>query len=133
MRLWCCILITDLSFLSEATWCACAQALLFSLVCACSAYCYPSCDLSRSACSLAHLCMTEPPCSCVLQAQEMQEVNAKLVARAQSVEEKHNQMMQHVTQMNECLKQKTLDNERLQTELNLLKRSMKVRHFTVMT
>lgn len=56
----------------------------------------------------------------------MQEVNAKLVARAQSVEEKHNQMMQHVTQMNECLKQKTLDNERLQMELNLLKRSMKV-------
>ena len=56
----------------------------------------------------------------------MQEVNAKLLARAQSVEEKHNQMMQHVTQMNECLKQKTLDNERLQTELNLLKRSMKV-------
>ncbi|CAL5225892.1 g8679 [Coccomyxa viridis] len=60
-----------------------------------------------------------------IKAQEMQEVNAKLVARAQSVEEKHNQMMQHVTQMNECLKQKTLDNERLQMELNLLKRSMK--------
>ena len=56
----------------------------------------------------------------------MQEVNSKLLARAQSVEEKHNQMMQHVTQMNNCLKQKNLENERLQTELNLLKRSMKV-------
>ena len=56
----------------------------------------------------------------------MQEVNAKLMARAQSVEDKHNQMMQHVTHMNECLNQKTLENERLQTELNLLKRSLKV-------
>ena len=66
----------------------------------------------------------------MLQAQEMQEVNARLMARAQSVEDKHNQMMQHVTQMNECLKQKTLENERLQTELNLLKRSMKVSPFS---
>lgn len=69
---------------------------------------------------------TDKPCCCMLQTQEMQEVNSKLLARAQSVEEKHNQMMQHVTQMNECLKLKTLENERLQTELNLLKRSMKV-------
>ena len=56
----------------------------------------------------------------------MQELNAKLMARAQEVEQKHNLMLEHVGQMNECLKQKTLDNERLQMELNLLKRSMKV-------
>ena len=43
-----------------------------------------------------------------------------------SVEQKHNMMADHVSQMNECLKQKTLENERLQAELNQLKRSMKV-------
>ena len=57
----------------------------------------------------------------------MQELNAKLMARAQSVEQKHNVMVDHVTQMNECLKQKTLENERLQSELSQLKRSMQVR------
>lgn len=56
----------------------------------------------------------------------MQELNAKLLARAQSVEHKHNLMMEQMTQINECLKQKTAENERLQSELNMLKNSIKV-------
>lgn len=62
----------------------------------------------------------------ILQAHEMQELNARLLARAQSVEQKHNLMMEQMTQINECLKQKTAENERLQSELNMLKNSIKV-------
>lgn len=58
----------------------------------------------------------------------MQELNAKLMARAQEVEQKHNLMLEHVGQMNECLKQKTQENERLQSELEMLKNAMKVSH-----
>ena len=56
----------------------------------------------------------------------MQELNAKLLARAQSVEQKHNLMAEHVAQMSECLKQKTRENETLQAELEAFRKSIKV-------
>lgn len=56
----------------------------------------------------------------------MQELNAKLLARAQSVEQKHNLMAEHVAQMSGCLKQRTCENEALQAELEALRNSMKV-------
>ena len=64
--------------------------------------------------------------SSFVQAQEMQELNAKLLGRAQSVEQKHNLMAEHVAQMSECLKQRTCENETLQAELEALRKSMKV-------
>ena len=65
----------------------------------------------------------------LLQAQEMQDLNAKLLARAQEVEQKHGLMMEQFAQMNACLKQKTRENERLQSELERLKSTITVRHF----
>ena len=63
----------------------------------------------------------------ILQAQEMQDLNSKLLARAQEVEQKHGLMMEQFAQMNACLKQKTRENERLQSELERLKSTMTVR------
>ncbi len=56
----------------------------------------------------------------------MQELNAKLLARAQSVEQKHNLMVKHVAQMSENLKQKTRENEIFQAELEALRNTIKV-------
>ena len=64
----------------------------------------------------------------MLQAQEMQDLNAKLLARAQEVEQKHGLMMEQFAQMNACLKQKTRENERLQSELDRLKSAITVRY-----
>ena len=65
----------------------------------------------------------------MLQAQEMQDLNAKLLARAQDVEQKHGLMMEQFAQMSACLKQKTRENECLQSELERLKSTITVRHF----
>ena len=59
----------------------------------------------------------------------MQDLNAKLLARAQEVEQKHGLIVEQFAQMNACLKQKSRENERLQSELERLKSTITVRHF----
>lgn len=61
------------------------------------------------------------------QVRELEECNAKLLQRATLVEGKQSSMLEQVAQISECLHAKTEENQRLQAELELLRKSIAVR------
>lgn len=61
-----------------------------------------------------------------VQVRELEEQNAALMQRALSVEGKHANMLDQVSQISHCLQAKTAENERLMSELDQMRQNLSV-------